>query len=105
MCGTLLEDRNRNARVTPDGQTVFEYVSSGRLGDNDPTTLRIWDLPSGQTLRELPEWQPITPGLTGNLSVTPDGHTAISISGDLTVRVWDLASGFLSQPDTDTPSV
>ena len=53
------------------------------------STLRVWDLASGETVRTLS-------GHTGGVravAVTPDGRQVVSGSGDKTLRVWDLASG------------
>jgi WD40 repeat protein len=55
----------------------------------DDTTLRLWDLDSGEELRALV-------GHTHDVwavAVTPDGRRAISGSRDTTVRIWDLESG------------
>ena len=53
------------------------------------STLRVWDLASGETVRTLS-------GHTGSVwavAVTPDGRQVVSGSDDNTLRVWDLASG------------
>ena len=67
--------------VTTDGKKAV-------LGSAD-TTLRVWDLESGECLRALEEH---TAWVT-SVSVTPVGKRAVSGSGDKTLRVWDLERG------------
>ena len=67
--------------ITPDGRRV---VSAS--GDS---TLRVWDLESGQSLRTI---QDHSDGVNG-VAITPDGRRTVSASDDNTLRVWDLESG------------
>ena len=80
LCVRTLEGHTGGVRavaVTPDGKTA---VSAG-----SDSTLRVWDLASGQTRRTLE-------GQT-SVAVTPDGKTAVSAGDDDALRVWDLTSG------------
>jgi WD40 repeat protein len=57
--------------------------------DYHDSTLRLWDLRSGKTLRTL---EGHTQGVHACL-VTPDGRRALSASRDNTLRLWDLQTG------------
>ena len=67
--------------VTPDGTRAV----SASLD----TTLRVWDLASGESVASLEGHEANVVGV----AVTPDGTRAVSASLDMTLRVWDLASG------------
>jgi WD40 repeat protein len=67
--------------VTVDGR-----VAVSASGD---TTLKVWDLGSGQALRTL---EGHTGRVTG-VALTADGRIAVSSSNDRTLKVWDLGSG------------
>jgi GTPase SAR1 family protein len=71
----------RAVAVTPDGA---QAVSA-----SEDTTLRVWDLATGESLATL---QGHTSWVDG-VAVTPDGARAVSASRDRTLRVWDLAAG------------
>jgi WD40 repeat protein/serine/threonine protein kinase len=67
--------------LTPDAR----FAISGSWD----STLRMWDLESGQSVRVLEghvDW-------VTAVAVTPDGARAISASFDRMLRVWDLESG------------
>jgi WD40 repeat protein len=75
------EDRVECVAVTSDGR----YVLSG----SDDTTVRVWDLATGQEVRRFTGHA----GWVNSIAVTPDGQYIVSGSGDKTVRLWDLATG------------
>ena len=65
---------------SPDGQTAVS-------GSND-STLRLWDLATGDTLRVFEGHDvPI-----GGVAFSPDGQTILSGSDDATLRLWDVAT-------------
>jgi WD40 repeat protein len=73
--------------------SVYDCVFSpdGRLAlsASEDTTLRLWDVASGQTVHELKgHSDPV-----GACAFSPDGRLALSISTDQTLRIWDVASG------------
>src|SRR5690606_19212258 len=53
------------------------------------TTLKIWDIISGEELISLVGH---TKGVTA-VAVTPDGNRAVSASEDQTLKVWDTNTG------------
>ena len=66
---------------SPDGATLAS-------GSYD-TTIRIWDVETGEELKTLSghtDW-------VNSLAFSPDGKTLASGGWDHTVRLWDLASG------------
>ena len=67
--------------ITPDGRRA--------VSGSDDSTLRVWDLETGQTLTTL---QGHTLGVSA-VAITPDGRRAVFGSGDTTLRVWDLETG------------
>ncbi len=78
--------------ITPDGM----YAVSA----SEDSTLRLWDLQSGECLRifEGHRWY------VNGLSISPDGKFVISASFDQKMRLWDLQRGEcvrLFQKDTD----
>jgi WD40 repeat protein/serine/threonine protein kinase len=67
--------------VTPDGR----YAVTGSWD----STLRVWALDSGQTVRLLEGHA----ACVTSVAVTLDGRCIVSASEDRTLRVWDLATG------------
>ena len=66
---------------SPDGRTL----ASG----NRSSTIKLWDVASGQELRTLiGHSHSVT-----SLAFSPDGKTLASGSEDFTIRLWDVASG------------
>jgi WD40 repeat protein len=66
---------------TPDGSKVI-------TGSAD-NTLRLWDLPTGETVHQFD-------GHTDDVftcDISPDGVFAVSAGGDKTLRIWDLETG------------
>ncbi|MGW3313002.1 caspase family protein [Streptomyces sp. NPDC001073] len=76
-----------------DGKPVAVAVTGGGRGDSDSdSTVQVWDLATGQQIREL------LTGHTGRVDAVActvlDGKpVAVTGSSDSTVRVWDLATG------------
>jgi WD40 repeat protein/serine/threonine protein kinase len=65
----------------PDGRRL--------VSGHDDHALRIWELPSGRTLRVIPgHTKPIKCA-----AFSPDGRTVASGSIDRTVRLWDVETG------------
>ncbi|MBY3335288.1 TIR domain-containing protein [Rhizobium laguerreae] len=69
------------ALLMPDGTRALSF--------SDDSTLRLWDLASGQQIGPAMQHK----GPVEGAVLTPDGSRALSWSGDHTLRLWDLASG------------
>jgi WD40 repeat protein len=69
--------------VTPDGQQIVSYSA-----DVDKT-VRVWDLKSGKELRRF--------GYTADVgsiqAFSMDGRRALTASGDIALRLWDVDKG------------
>jgi WD40 repeat protein len=77
---------------TLDGHTRYvngvAVTSDGRfaVSASHDTTLKVWDLGTGQVLRTLEgHTRPVD-----GVAVTSDGRFAVSASYDKTLKVWDL---------------
>jgi WD40 repeat protein len=71
--------------------TAVAFLTDGRraLSGSADTTLRLWDLTSGECLRTLeghPRW-------VSAVALSAEGRRALSGSADGTLRLWDLATG------------
>ena len=58
------------------------------LSGSSDNSVKLWDLSSGQELRNLRGRHPVDA-----VAITPDGHYGFSGSQDGTLRLWDLISG------------
>ena len=67
--------------ILPDG--------SRGLSGSDDTTVRLWNLETGECLRTLEGHA----GRVNAVALTPDGHWVLSASDDKLVRVWDTKTG------------
>lgn len=75
---------------TSDGKLLASGSGYGKLGfGRDDTTMRLWDIASGQELRQLKGHT----DKVNSAAFTPDGKLLASGSSDNTVRLWDVASG------------
>jgi WD40 repeat protein len=74
-----------------------DYVSSVAFSPDSKTlasgsydqTIRLWEVASGQSLRELKGHT----GAVRSMAFSPDGKTLPSGSYDQTIRLWEVASG------------
>ena len=66
---------------SPDGMTA--------LSGSSDTTLRLWDLATGETIRIF---EGHTNGVN-SIAFSPDGATALSGSSDNTLHLWEVATG------------
>lgn len=83
----LREIKSRgHAIISPDGKQIASY-------DRDLLIIRIWDIKTGELLRELVGH---TDGVT-SVCYSPDGERLVSASTDKTIRLWDVSSGALVQ--------
>ena len=59
------------------------------LASSSGTTIKLWDLETGQPLRTLSGHL----DLVSTIVISPDGKLLISGSADKTIRIWELATG------------
>jgi WD40 repeat protein len=80
------------AVLSPDGQTL---ISGGE--DRDTVgqfyPIKLWDLKTGQVLRTLDGHL----DAVRSLSLSQNGQTLASGSGDHTIKIWDMSTGALLQ--------
>ena len=76
-----LSSAKSQARATPERRRA--------ISASYDTTLKVWDLETGQALRTL---EGHTSGVTA-VAVYADGRRAISASSDKTLKLWDLETG------------
>jgi WD40 repeat protein len=71
--------------LSPDGTRLLS--AGGHPGEGDhPFTVRLWDVASG---KEVKSFEGHTRAVVG-VAFEPGGKRAVSISHDLSVRLWDL---------------
>lgn len=96
-----LSTAHRKPTKTASWQCVHQLLHPGKvyalalspaapiLASSSGTTIKLWDVQTGQPLRTL----------TGHLDmvscliISPDGHLLISGSADKSIRLWDLPTG------------
>lgn len=91
----------KDVAYTPDGRLLIS-CSGWPLGDK---TIRVWDVATGQQLRQCDTTGIQLPtGLSGSreapgewvaLAVTPDGQSVVVGGSDGALGVWDIATGRL----------
>ena len=96
-----LRERVRTSREsdalvrTLEGHTemvsAVAVTANGRfaISASADTTLKVWDLGTGQVVRTLEGHATMVCGV----AVTEDGRFAVSASADATLKVWDLGTG------------
>ena len=82
--------RVNSVAVSADGRLA--------LSGSSDSTVKVWDLRSGQELRTLAGH---AYGVN-SVAVSADGRLALSGSGDSPVKVWDLTSGQELRPSPAT---
>ena len=70
-----------HAAFSPDGKLVVTASAD--------KTARLWEVASGQVLRELPGHQ----DWVRHAAFSPDGKLVVTASDDKTARLWDVATG------------
>jgi RNA polymerase sigma factor (sigma-70 family) len=70
--------------VSPDGKTLASLQEKA---------VTLWDVATGQRLREFPREAGYVNGVHQAILFAPDGRTIGAISGEQSVAVWDVATG------------
>jgi WD40 repeat protein len=70
-----------NVAFSPDGTRA--------LSTSWDSTVRLWDVATGEQLRQLVGHN----GAVWGVDFSEDGRTALTSSSDLTIRLWDLDAG------------
>ncbi len=75
----------------PDGRLLISGLGKPSIGGSgsSSTVAALWDLETGQRLRDLVGHTNVVIGA----AISPDGRTALTGSADRTLRLWDVASG------------
>ena len=75
--------------ISPDGQILASGDTvMGSMGCSFDTTIKIWQLSTGEELRTLT----VVDWWVNSLAISPDGQTLV-IGGDYTITIWDLSTG------------
>jgi WD40 repeat protein len=77
-------ETSRSIAFSPDGTAI-----ASAAGNDTDFAIRVWAIPSGQTLAVLDGHQSIVYGL----GFSPDGTMLASASKDHTARIWDWRGG------------
>ena len=64
---------------------VFSHDGQRLFGAGQDGLVRVWDLHSGQIIRQLSGHD----GTVWTLGISPDGQTLVSAGADQTARLWD----------------
>jgi WD40 repeat protein len=79
--------------ISPDGQILASGDTvMGSMGCSFDTTIKIWQLSTGEELRTLT----VVDWWVNSLAISPDGQTLVSGGGGIeaaTIMIWDLITG------------
>lgn len=86
-----------HAGVSPDGRYLYQWPSSYSNDPGDQNQGYLWDLESGQKVRDL-VYHRLGPGVSnrsGNLMAdwSPDGKRLLVVCPDGSARIWDFPGG------------
>jgi WD40 repeat protein len=85
----------RNIRFSPDGKTLVT-LSSGPGGSHvnaEDISACLWDARDGRRLAVLVDSEPRITGQVAEAVFSPDSRLVATPSTDMTVRIWDVATG------------